>query len=127
MLSKTLQLLLLLTLTATASSAWQATAPPPSPQVIYLWPSGSATLKGADEKEITTPPNPPPGARVTSIINVHNPSIEVRLPPPDKATGTAIIVAPGGGHRQLVWGTEGVDIADWLNSIGIAAINSIRN
>ncbi|HEY3969576.1 MAG TPA: alpha/beta hydrolase, partial [Planctomycetaceae bacterium] len=43
-------------------------------------------------------------------------------PPADKAVGTAIIVAPGGGHRQLVWGSEGTDIAAWLNSLGVTAV-----
>ncbi len=91
------------------------------PQVIYLWPAGSATLKGAGEKEITTPENVKPGDRINSIKNVHNPSIEVYLPPADKAVGTAVIVAPGGGHRQLVIGSEGSDIARWLNDLGVAA------
>src|SRR4029077_2020615 len=59
--------------------------------------------------------------RIKSIKNVHNPVIEVHLPPPDKAVGTAIVVAPGGGHRQLVWGSEGTDIAEWLNGLGVAA------
>ena len=92
-----------------------------APEVVYLWPAGHPTLQGASEKEVTNPPNPQPGQRINSILNVHNPSIEVRLPAPDKANGTAIIVAPGGGHRQLVWGSEGTDIADWLNTLGVAA------
>ena len=40
----------------------------------------------------------------------------------EKATGAAMVVAPGGGHRQLVIEKEGWEIADWLNSNGIAAI-----
>jgi acetyl esterase/lipase len=92
-----------------------------TPQVVHLWPSGTATLQGTGEKEITEPANPQPGQRINSIKNVHNPSIEVHLPPPEKATGTAIVVAPGGGHRQLVWGSEGTDVAAWLNGLGIAA------
>jgi acetyl esterase/lipase len=91
------------------------------PQVIALWPAGSPTLKGANEKEVTKPENVKPGDRINSIVNVHNPSIEVQLPPKDKANGTAVIVAPGGGHRQLVWGSEGTDIAKWLNDLGVAA------
>jgi endo-1,4-beta-xylanase len=90
-------------------------------QVIHLWPAGSPTLKGENEKEVTRPENVKPGDRINSIINVHNPSIEVHLPPPDKAVGTGIIVAPGGGHRQLVIGSEGTDIAKWLNDLGVAA------
>lgn len=92
-----------------------------TPQVIYLYPPGSPTLKGSQEKEILTPPNPKPGEHY-SIKNVHNPSIEVYLPAPDKATGTAMVVAPGGGHRELGWFTEGLQIADWLNQHGIAAV-----
>ena len=92
-----------------------------APQVIYLWPAGSPTLKGADEKEITTPENVKPGDRINSIKNVHNPSIEIYLPPADKSVGTGVIVAPGGGHRQLVIGSEGSDIAKWLNDLGVAA------
>src|SRR5437868_9527644 len=91
------------------------------PQVIPLWPAGSPTLKGEGEKEATRPENPKPGERINSIVNVHNPSIEVHLPPKERATGTAVIVAPGGGHRQLVWGSEGTDIAKWLNELGVAA------
>lgn len=106
--------LVLTSLTATAASAAE-------PNVVYLWPAGSATLQGANEKEITVPPDAQPGQRINSIKNIHNPLIEVRLPPADKATGTALIVAPGGGHQQVVWGSEGIDIAEWLNSIGVAA------
>jgi len=111
------QLLLFLPLLA-VSAAFGAE---PNPQVVYLWPGGASTLQGTSEKEVTVPADPQPGQRVTSIKNVHNPSIEVHLPPIDKASGAAVIVAPGGGHQQLVWGTEGIDIADWLNKMGVAA------
>src|SRR5206468_5637520 len=70
---------------------------------------------------ITVPVDARPGQRINSIRNVHNPSIEVHLPAPEKANGTAMIVAPGGGHQQLVWGSEGTDIAEWLNGLGVAA------
>ena len=92
------------------------------PQVVYLWPSGHPTLQGANEKEVTTPPDAKPGERIASIINVHNPSIHVYLAPPAKASGTAIIVAPGGGHRNLVWGSEGTDLIEWLHAMGAHVI-----
>jgi acetyl esterase/lipase len=109
-------LLSLLSLAITAV-VWAA----PSPEVVYLWPTGHPTLQGANEKEITNPPDPQPGQRINSIKNVHNPLIEIHLPLAEKATGTAMIVAPGGGHSQLVWGSEGTDIAEWLNGLGVAA------
>ena len=43
------------------------------------------------------------------------------LPPKDKATGAAVIVCPGGGHRELVFNAEGVEAARYLNSLGVAA------
>lgn len=92
-----------------------------TPQVIFLYPPGSPTLQGKAEKEILTPPNPKPG-QYYSIKNVHNPSIEVHLPAADKATGAAMVVAPGGGHRELGWPGEALDVADWLNQHGIAAV-----
>ncbi len=112
MLHKTLYTLLLLPVLIVTAFASDP------PQVIYLWPNGAATLQGAGEKEITNPPDPQPGQRIASIKNVHNPSIEVHPVSSDKATGAAIIVAPGGGHEQLVWGTEGTDLLEWLNGLG---------
>ena len=65
--------------------------------------------------------NPKPGESYY-ITNIHNPSVEVHLPPKDKANGTAMVVAPGGGHSKVMWTLEGTKIADWLNELGIAAI-----
>lgn len=93
-----------------------------TPQVVYLWPSGHPTLQGANEKEITVPPNPQPGEIVRKVQNIHNPSIEVLLPPPGKATGAALIIAAGGGHREENIGTEGYDLKDWLHGLGVTVI-----
>ena len=91
-----------------------------SPKVIALYPPGSPTLQGKDEVEILTPSDPKPG-QYFNIKNVHNPTITVYLPPKEKATGTLIVVAPGGGHRELGWPNEGTQIAEWLNERGVAA------
>jgi acetyl esterase/lipase len=53
--------------------------------------------------------------------NIHNPSLTVFLPPAGKASGTAVIVAAGGGHRELVFNPEGVEPAQYLASLGITA------
>src|SRR5262245_50428651 len=53
--------------------------------------------------------------------NIHNPSLTVFLPPAGKANGTAVIVAAGGGHRELVFNPEGVEPAQHLASLGITA------
>nr|AQQ74805.1 hypothetical protein [uncultured bacterium] len=53
--------------------------------------------------------------------NIHNPSLTVFLPPEGKANGTAVIVAAGGGHRELVFEPEGVEPAQYLASLGVTA------
>jgi endo-1,4-beta-xylanase len=55
------------------------------------------------------------------VSNIHHPSLTVYLPAKDKATGTAIVVVPGGGHRLLVMRHEGYNVGEWLAARGIAA------
>ena len=114
---------------ADAASAGAATpAPPPlAPQplvpgakVVALWPAGNPTLKNVEQKEVLTGTKGQPD-RIQSVTNVNNPSIELHLASPDKANGLAVIVAPGGGNTQLVVGTEGIEIANWLNDLGVSA------
>ncbi len=38
-----------------------------------------------------------------------------------KATGAAVVVCPGGGYQNLAMDHEGVQIARWLNSLGVHA------
>ncbi len=55
------------------------------------------------------------------VSGIHNPSITPYLPAKDKATGLAILVVPGGGHRLLAITHEGYNVAEWLRDRGIAA------
>ena len=41
---------------------------------------------------------------------------------PGKATGTCMIICPGGGYNILAWNKEGTEISEWLNSIGVEAV-----
>ncbi len=92
----------------------------PGAKVVTLWPAGSPTLKNVDQKESVDyyKTNTDWIERVT---NVNNPSIELHLAPPDKANGSAIIIAAGGGNKVLWVGPEGLELANWLNSIGTSA------
>lgn len=58
------------------------------------------------------------GQRV--VRNVVRPTITPFLPDPKKATGAAVIVAPGGGFKMLSMDNEGWPVAKWLASRGIA-------
>jgi acetyl esterase/lipase len=48
--------------------------------------------------------------------------IYIFLPTREKATGTAVLICPGGGYAALAFGHEGNAIASWLNDNGIAGI-----
>jgi len=89
---------------------------------IKLWPNGAPGSEGVMAEEVSKPStNPDYRGWASSYSVTHYPSIYVFLPPKEKATGAAMIVAPGGGHTQLVIEKEGWEIADWLNRNGIAA------
>lgn len=80
---------------------------------IPLWQKGAP---GFENKR-----NEPEEAKDYWVKNIHNPSITVYLPPKEKATGAAVVIFPGGGHRLLVFNAEGRDPARFLNSLGVAA------
>ncbi len=56
-----------------------------------------------------------------NVCNVHTPTITPYVPAADKATGTAVIICPGGGHSKLCLGHEGYALAEWFRDHGIAA------
>jgi endo-1,4-beta-xylanase len=90
----------------------------PGARVVPLWPAGSPKLRNCGEKEVFTTTKGDPG-RVQKVVNIHNPSIE--LHPAPKPNGLAMILAAGGGNTELNVGTEGTDIAKWLNDLGVSA------
>jgi endo-1,4-beta-xylanase len=91
-------------------------------QEIKLWSGAAPGSEGITADEVSTPSKDPRWAGMPGNFKVtHYPSIYVFLPPKEKATGAAMIVAPGGGHTQLVIDKEGWEVADWLNQRGIAA------
>jgi endo-1,4-beta-xylanase len=84
---------------------------------IPLWPNGAPGSEGKSGPEaVRLAEN---GERVVS--NVHQPSITPYLPPKEKSTGAAVIIAPGGGHRELWTDHEGHNVARYLSARGVAA------
>jgi len=66
-----------------------------------IWPDGAPNAIGKEPQDI--------------------PTITPYLAPKETATGSAVLVLPGGGYTRLSDVKEGSDIAKWLNSLGISA------
>jgi len=84
---------------------------------ILLWPNGAPGSEGQTAPEIMR--INPPDEQVLSNINA--PAITPFLPDPAKATGAAVIVMPGGGHKEIWVTHEGYRVAQALANRGIAA------
>lgn len=53
--------------------------------------------------------------------NVSKPTLEIYLPEKEKATGTAVVICPGGGYSVVVYQGEGISTAKEFAKNGIAA------
>lgn len=81
---------------------WTASALAAEPLRLPLWPDGAPLGNGQSEKADVP--------------------ITVHLPTPERATGTAVVICPGGGYGGRVVEGEGHGIGRWLNAHGIAGI-----
>jgi acetyl esterase/lipase len=93
-----------------------AAGPAPA-QVVNLWPGVAPGSEGWRQEEKTYE-NTPVG---TVVQNVATPTLTAYLPDPAHATGTGVIIAPGGYFVALAISQEGTDVARWLQQHGIAA------
>lgn len=80
---------------------------------IVLWPNGAPGFEARK--------NEPSQSQDWWVKNIHNPSITVFKPSKENDKGIGILICPGGGHRALVFNSEGRDAAVFLNSLGITA------
>jgi len=95
----------------------------PGGQIVTLFPPDSPYLKRdrIAEPEQNNLQRTVPG-RIQSIVNIHNPSIEVHVVDPSNNTGAAVILVPGGGHNTLNVGTEGADFVSYFYNYGVTTI-----
>jgi len=89
-------------LLAAPTAFWVNAAPAAEPKVELLWPNGAPGAKGDTPND--------------------KPTLIVCLPEPSQATGAAVVVCPGGGYGGLAMDHEGRQIAQWFNSMGVAAM-----
>ena len=106
------RLVILFSLSASALAAQ-------TPQVLDLWPGTPPGLTTATGPENDVAPK---GSFLPhQIKNVSHPTLTLFSPEAGKANGIAVIVAPGGGFRELESDKEGEKGALWLNRLGITA------
>ena len=88
---------------------------------IKLWPGKApGETKDIGPEKLTEPKKGQ--ADVKRLGNVSEPTITVYAPAKEKANGTAVVVAPGGGYSILAIEHEGTDVCEWLKEQGVTAV-----
>ncbi|MBP6507515.1 MAG: alpha/beta hydrolase [Opitutaceae bacterium] len=101
-------------------SSLLAAAASPAPALITLWPEGVPAAVRPDAPAARGPLGDERNAD-GHIANVSVPTLTVYTPAVDRANGTAVIVCPGGAYAFLSNDREGVQYANWLNTLGVTA------
>src|SRR5579862_4760405 len=91
---------------------------------VLVWLACSATIwaqarnTNADPETIPLWANGAPGAQGNA--DADRPTLTIYLPN-GRGSGTAVIVAPGGGYQNLAMNHEGRQVASWFNAQGVRA------
>ena len=56
------------------------------------------------------------------VVNVSHPTLTIFSPSKESNNGMAVIICPGGGYTGLAIQHEGMEMAKWLNTLGITGI-----
>jgi acetyl esterase/lipase len=112
------RLLLLTCLAVASSAAWAAD----KPLVVNVWPAQTVGDFGNTGPERVRTPDEAPTPDAKWVTNVTVPTITVYRPEEGKNTRAAMIVCPGGGYWNLAIDKEGEEVAEWLQSIGVAGV-----
>lgn len=86
-------------------------------EIIPIWSKIPDEIKAADYNENESIKD----GRVQSTSLVTIPTLSVFLPATSKPNQAAVLIFPGGGYQHLAIDKEGTKVAEWLNTLGIAA------
>lgn len=92
---------------------------------IRLWSDAAPGEQGGigEEKDLSEPGKGlVAGKPLIRLGNVSDPTITVFRPAPEKNTGAAVVVCPGGGYHILAYDLEGSEVCEWLKGIGVTGI-----
>ena len=91
-------------------------------ETINLWPKGlpAGSIELAADKiaELKAREKSHPRGH---LFYVDSPSLTVYAAPKEKANGCAVVICPGGAYNVLAWRHEGLELAEYFNSIGVTA------
>lgn len=91
-------------------------------QTIKLFPEGIPGETTPMEEKESREGNRVAKETVLRITDVSEPTITIYEAPEELASGSAIVVCPGGGYNLLAYDLEGDEVCLWLNELGITAI-----
>ena len=83
---------------------------------IVLWPRSAPGSENVAIQEVVRESTFNPSRAVRGVTK---PAVQAFVAV--KPKGVAVLVMPGGGYANIVWDKEGVEIARWLNGLGIDA------
>jgi acetyl esterase/lipase len=86
-------------------------------KIVALWNKIPDEIKATDYKENQSIKV----GKVQSTSQVSVPTLSIFLPTASKPNQVAVIIFPGGGYQHLAIDKEGTKVAEWFNSLGIAA------
>ena len=89
-------------------------------EVVRVWAGAAPGTESWTGAEVELDAELPAG-KVHIVTNVTAPTLTVVRPKPGSASGTAMLVLPGGAFRALAWDLEGTEAAQWLADRGITA------
>src|SRR4051812_16619705 len=95
-------LAVLLVVTVAGGGGTRSLADDSVPRPVELWTNGAPGATGDSDED--------------------KPAVYAYLPPPERNTGAAVLVCPGGGFTTRCVDFEGVLIAQWLESHGVAGV-----
>jgi acetyl esterase/lipase len=91
-------------------------------RTVKLFPEGVPGETTALEEVADKSGNRVANETVLRITNVSEPTITIYEASEEVASGSAIVVCPGGGYNLLAYDLEGDEVCLWLNELGITAV-----
>lgn len=91
-------------------------------KIVRLFPEGAPGETVRMAEKISKEGNRVAGEIVCRVTNVSDPTIAIYQPSEELASGSAMIVCPGGGYDILAYDLEGDEVCLWLNELGITAV-----